>query len=71
MPSPEEQIVYISLLDEGVEVSRPARAIHVREHVYSILAQQVCETESWEFSPGTRVRCEVRQGPDGAFLLAV
>jgi hypothetical protein len=62
------QQVYVALLDEGVEVWRPADATHVREDEY-VLAGPVPDDEVWEFQPGEVVRCRERTFSDGVTAL--
>ena len=57
--TPNETLVYMPLLDEGIDVSRPARAIHRGDGVYQIIEQEVCSTERWAYPPGSLVYCEV------------
>ena len=50
--------VYVSLLDEGVDVWRPVTAEHIRDDVYRIAGEPPDpEDENWEFLPGQLVRC--------------
>jgi hypothetical protein len=64
--------VYVRLLDEGVEVWRPAAAVELGDGLYRLMESDTCGAdELWEFPPGSRVRCEVRQMSDGPTLVAV
>lgn len=63
-----EVTVYMPLLEEGIEVSRPVRAMHLEEDVYLILEQDICPTEVWLFPPGTSVHCERIEATTGARL---
>ena len=68
------QIIYVSLLDEGTPTWRPADAIHVGDDSYQILPTQDYnpDSETWEFLPYSIVRCELRKTEDGTeVLLAV
>ena len=49
--------VYVALLDEGTDVWRPVAAKHIRNHIF-LLPDIAPAHESWQFSPGTKVRCE-------------
>ncbi len=48
--------IYVRLLDEGVDVWRPVRAVHQADDVYRIVSDAV-ESEQWEFPSGSLVRC--------------
>ena len=56
----ESYSIYVKLLNEGVEVWRPAAAEKVGDGVYRILAMAAPEEEKWEFEPGSLVRCQER-----------
>jgi hypothetical protein len=49
-------LVYVALLGEGTEVWRPVAAIPVSATVFRLLGT-VPNGESWQFSPGSNVRC--------------
>jgi hypothetical protein len=51
--------IHIHLLDEGVEVWRPVKAVHVRGDIYRILDTPTAY-EKWEFPTGD-VRCKWRR----------
>jgi hypothetical protein len=54
-----EATIYIQLLDEDVDVSRPVTATREDDDSYRLPDQQPhCETRA--FPPGSRVRCEQR-----------
>ena len=53
------QIIYVELLEEGVDVWRPVRAIVEGNGVYRLPDEQP-EGERWAFPPGARVVCEPR-----------
>jgi hypothetical protein len=57
-------LVYVALLDEGVEVWRPVDAEHVADDEY-VLSGPVPEGEAWEFQPGDVVRCRARTFSNG------
>jgi len=65
--------IYIRLLDEGTEVSRPAQAEQIEDGIFRLLASPDydAEDERWEFVPGTIVHAERRADSEGEFLLAV
>jgi hypothetical protein len=62
------RIVYVELLDEGVEVWRPVEAVDDGDTF--VLPVTAPEGEHWAFSPGSRVRCELRELSDGPALIA-
>jgi hypothetical protein len=68
---PEE--IYIALLDEGVNVWRPAPAWKVEDSTYIILRPDEYdpEDEHWEYPPGSTVVCEPRTTDQGTILAAV
>jgi hypothetical protein len=51
--------VYVALLDENVDVWRPAQAEHVGGDLYRLTGEQP-DDEVWPFSPGDVVRCQLR-----------
>jgi hypothetical protein len=57
-------LVYVKLLDEGVDVWRPVSAEVASDGAYR-LADDQPEGERWEFEPGTSVWCEERRFEDG------
>ena len=63
------QTVYVELLDEDVEVWRPVAADVEAGDVFR-LPRLAAAGEAWRFPPGSRVRCQWRQLPDGCFLVA-
>jgi hypothetical protein len=66
-------IVYVRLLDEGTEVSRPTEAIDLGNGLLKLLPTPNYnpEDEKWEFPPNSVVRVEKRAAPSGEHLLAV
>ncbi len=65
--------VYVRLLSEGTEVSRPIQAQKLREGLYKLTetSNYHTEDEQWEFPPGSLMRCEQREQHGEKFLLAV
>jgi hypothetical protein len=65
--------IYVRLIGEGTEVSRPTEALDLGNGLLELLPtpDDDTEDETWEFRPGTVVRCEKRQGNSGEYLLAV
>src|SRR5690348_15970137 len=62
-----DAIVYVRLLDEGVDVWRPVQAAARSDGSLELVAPNDYgpETEHWEFPPHTRVRCQVRRFEGG------
>ena len=52
-------MIYVELLDEGVDVWRPVEAEPVMGGLYRVIGP-VPEDETWTFWPGSIVRCETR-----------
>jgi hypothetical protein len=55
-----EGVIYVQLLDEGVDAWRPVDAINEGGGVYR-LPDAAPPDEAWAFPPGSRVRCETRR----------
>ena len=64
-------VIYVALTDEAVDVWRPVEAASEGESVYRISDAPKPSDETWEFPPGSRVRCEWRDFGDGQALVAV
>ena len=57
------ELIYIKLLDEGLDVWRPAYAQHISDNRYLILGEpfnKIPAGEKWEFEPGTLVVAETK-----------
>lgn len=65
--------IYVALLDEGIDVWKPVKAIKLEKNIYKILNDtEYDETyEKWEFPPGTKVFCEFKKVQDGNIFAAV
>jgi hypothetical protein len=65
--------VHVRLLGEGVPVSRPVPAVRLSDNRYRLEATvgYSPEDETWEFVPGTVVRCELTSMNGDSVLLAV
>jgi hypothetical protein len=65
--------VYVKLLDEGVDVWRPVEATALADGRYRLepTVDYDPELETWEFLPGSTVRCELRRLSSGPALVAV
>jgi hypothetical protein len=56
----DRETIYVALLDERVDVWRPVAARRLANGAYLILEQDYDRaTETWQFEPGTVVRCRV------------
>ena len=68
---PQSITIYVSLLDEGVDVWRPVSAEHIRDDVYRIVGEPPDpENEKWEFLSGELVRCRQQALSGGSSLVA-
>jgi hypothetical protein len=65
--------VYVRLLDEGTEVSRPTEALEIGNGLFRIEATPDYDpgVETWEFVPGTIVGVQLRADESGDYLAAV
>ena len=69
--SSERETIYVPLLDEGIEVWRPVAARKVATDTYLILDQNYDrEVETWQFEPGTLVRCHKERRNGHQILVA-
>jgi hypothetical protein len=63
--------IYLTLVDENVDVRRPVRARHIQGNVYLILEQPYDRNiERWAFEPGDIVICEAVSSDDGVIFVA-
>ena len=64
--------IYIRLLDEGTECSRPTQ-LDLGNGLFKVLATSSYDPadEVWEFPPDSVVRSAIRQSDGKKFLLAV
>lgn len=65
------ETIHVRLLDEGVDVWRPALAVALQGDVYRMAEQHIPDSERWEFGPGDEVVTSRRGTGSGAFLVAV
>lgn len=65
-------IVYVILLDEGVDVMRPVLAHHVDANIYVLIRPDDYDPddETWEFLPESRVVCNRIFKGEKIYLLA-
>lgn len=73
MASTTRRLIYVRLLNEGIDVSRPTEAVDLGEGLFKILLTRDYdpEDEEWEFPAGSIVECERVQSAEGEYLLAV
>jgi hypothetical protein len=71
--STERVTVYVRLIGEGTDVSRPTEALCLGKGLFRILPTPNYdpEDETWEFPPGSVVRCEKHKGANGEYELAI
>lgn len=59
-------VIYIYLLDEGVDVWRSVPAHQLSEGAFLIDTEaEIPEGEQWRFKPGQKVRCRWRKFENG------
>ena len=65
--------IYIRLLDEGTECSRPTKALDLGNGLFKVLPTSNYDPrdEVWEFPPDSIVRTELRRSEGNEFRLAV
>ena len=65
--------IYIRLLDEGTECSRPTQALELGNGLFKVLPTSNYDPadEVWEFPPDSVVRSQVKCSEGKEFLLAV
>ena len=67
-----EEVIFVALLDESVEVWRPVRAEREQDNIFRIADQPYDRAdEAWQYEPGDRVVCELILTSDGEILAAV
>ncbi|MFZ1156096.1 MAG: hypothetical protein WAN93_14460 [Solirubrobacteraceae bacterium] len=63
--------IFVSLLNEAVDVWRPVQAEPLHDNVYRIIDQPYNrEIETWQFEPGDEVVCELTESSDGQIRAA-
>ena len=65
--------IYVRLLDEGTECSRPTRAVDLGNGLFKVLPTPDYDPadEIWEFPPDSIVRSETRRSEGKEILLAI
>ena len=51
------EVIYVELLDEGVDVRAPVEAVAEGGGIYA-LPTTAPQDQQWALAPGSRVRCE-------------
>ena len=69
----EMETVFVRLLDEGTDVMRPVQAERIRPGIFRLFkpTDYDPEYETWEFVPGSLVRCEIRHIKNEVILAVV
>jgi hypothetical protein len=63
--------IFIRLIDEPIDVWRPVLAERKTDGIYRIVDQPYNrDIETWEFSPGDEVVCEMIDSSDGQIIAA-
>ncbi len=65
--------IYVRLLDEGTEVSRPTKALDLGNGLFKVLATPTYdpEDEKWEFPPESIVKVAKQSREAEEYLMAV
>src|SRR5215469_12884141 len=65
--------IYVRLLDEGTDCSRPTQGVSVGHGLFRLLPTENYDPadEHWEFLPGSIVRAKEIRNTEGVHLLAV
>ena len=72
MPNPALATIYVALLNEGTDVWRSVQALRRANGVFEIVSRNDDpESEHWQFSCGSLVRCAERNLAHGVALVAV
>ena len=69
-PPPKQAIIYVNLLDEGINMMRAIAAQDLGRGYY-LIVEPMPEGENWQFQPGQVVRCEKKKLASGKHLVAV
>ena len=69
----EIEMIFVRLLDEGTDVMRPVQAAKIESGNFRLIepTDYDPEYETWEFTPGSIVRCDARRINDEMILVAV
>lgn len=66
----KQDIIYVYLLDEGVDSWRPIKAEFISENKYKIIVQEIPSDEIWEFQPESIVKCMTKEKDGESILIA-
>lgn len=66
----KETMIYVTLVDEGLNVLRSVKAEHLGRDFYRIL-DEMPEGETWQFGSGQVVRCKKKNLSSGKALVAI
>jgi hypothetical protein len=64
-----KDLIYVELLDEGIEVWRPVHAERIRDGVFRIL-DVAPPDEQWKYPSGSVVHCVPKELSSGVCLVA-
>jgi hypothetical protein len=59
------EVIYMPLVDQGVECWRPVHAGHLRDDIYEVEVDEEPYGEHWAFPPRAHVRCREHVFSDG------
>jgi hypothetical protein len=68
--SGKETMIYVSLLNEGLNVLRSVRAEPLGRDYYRII-DDMPSGETWQFQPGQVVRCKKQNLSSGKAMVAI
>jgi hypothetical protein len=66
---PQEAIIYVALVGEGISCLRSVKAEHLSRDIYRII-DEMPEGEMWKYQPGQVVRCKKQNLSSGKVLVA-
>ncbi len=62
--------VYVPLLNEGVDVWKPLKALHQKENIYKIVSENSSSSdELWQYNLNDLVKCKTKKFEDGKVAL--
>ncbi len=66
----KEEMIYVNLVGEGLNVMRSVRAEYLGRKFYKII-EDMPPDETWEYGPGQVVKCEKKKLSSGKAMVAV
>jgi hypothetical protein len=66
---PEETMIYVDVIGQGISFMRSVRAEHVARDIYRIV-DSMPPDETWRYQPGQTVRCKKRKLSSGKAMVA-